>query len=110
MASATGGNVEAFIPPFPPTGTKYQVSNGGGRAPVWSPDGKQLFFHNLGPNRIFVVDVNAGRGLTFGTPVPLLIDGTVHPQAQRDPTRRVAVQINVVLNWLEELKARAPQR
>ncbi len=46
----------------------------------------------------------------FIPPKPLLIDGTVHPQAQRDPTRRVAVQINVVLNWFEELRARAPQR
>ncbi len=46
----------------------------------------------------------------FIPPEPLLIDGTVHPQAQRGPTRRVAVQINVVLNWFEELRARAPQR
>jgi len=68
----------------------------------------------------------------FGTPVPLPIDGTIHPQSQRnydvtpdgkqlivvlpaqaarsDPTRRAAVQINVVLNWFEELKARAPQK
>jgi len=46
----------------------------------------------------------------FIPPEPLLIDGTVHPQAQRGPTRRVAVQINVVLNWFEELRARAPQK
>lgn len=31
-------------------------------------------------------------------------DGTIHPQAQRDPTRRAAVQINVVVNWFEELR------
>lgn len=132
MGSTGAGVVEAFVQPFPPTGAKYQVSNDGGRAPVWSPDGKQLFFHNLGPNRIFVVDVNAGRGLTFGTPVPLPIDGTVHPALQRnydvtpdgkqlivvlpaqatqsDPSRRASAQINVVLNWFEELRARAPRK
>ena len=131
-AAVAGGPSDVFIQPFPPTGAKYQVSNGGGRVPVWSPDGKQLFFHNAGPNRVFVVDVLAGQGLTFGTPVPLPIDGTIHPLSQRnydvtpdgkqlivvlpaqatqsDPTRRAAVQINVVLNWFEELKARAPQK
>jgi eukaryotic-like serine/threonine-protein kinase len=132
MASVGSGVVEAFIQPFPPTGAKYQVSNGGGRTPLWSPDGKQLFFHVLGPNRIFVVDVNAGQGLTFGTPVPLPIDGTIHPQAQRNydvtpdgkqlivvlpaqaakgaATSAALTQINVVMNWFEELRARAPRK
>lgn len=79
-----------------------------------------------------MVDVRAAQGLTFGAPVPLSIDGTIHPQLQRnydvtpdgqqlivvlpaqeaqgDATRRAALQINVVLNWFDELRARAPQR
>jgi serine/threonine-protein kinase len=124
------GRQEVFIQPFPSTGAKYQVSTGGGRAPVWSPDGKQLFFHNAALNRFVVVDIRADQGLTFSTPVPLPIDGTVHPLQQRnydvtpdgkqllvvlpaqttqgDAGRRPASEINVVLNWFEELRARVP--
>ena len=77
-----------------------------------------------------VVDIRAEQGLTLGPPVPLPIDDAIHPLAQRnyDVTpdgkqllivlpaqtaqtaagRRAAAQINVVLNWFEELKTRAP--
>ena len=128
--SINEGNSEVFIQPFPPTGAKYQISTGGGRTPAWSPDGRQLFFHSISLNRFVVVDIRAEPGLTLGTPVPLPIEGAIHPLAQRnydvtpdgkqlivvlpaqaaqsDPSRRASEQINVVLNWTEELKARAP--
>jgi len=127
-ANAIGGLTDVFIQPFPPTGAKYQVSSGGGRAPVWSPDGKQLVFHASSVNRLFVVDVRAEQGLTFGTPTPLPIDNTIHPTAQRnydvtpdgkqwlvvlpseaakgDRGRDALAQINVVLNWFEEVRVR----
>ena len=31
-----------YVQPFPPTGTKYQIARGG--RPLWSRDGKELFF------------------------------------------------------------------
>ena len=130
--AGAGGGTEVFIQPFPPTGAKYQASTAGGRAPVWSPDGRQLFFHNPGPNRFIVVDVEARQGLTFGTPVVLPIDDTIHPALQRnydvtpDGKQLIVVlpaqaakdvapssapaQINVVMNWFEELRARAPRK
>ncbi len=49
----------------PAPNTRFQH---GGRTPVWSPDGKQLFFHATTPNRFVVVDIRAEQGLTFGTP------------------------------------------
>jgi serine/threonine-protein kinase len=128
--SRTG--LDVFVEPFPPTGAKYQVSNGGGRAPVWSPDGKQLIFHSAVTNRLVVVDVRSGPGLTFSAPAPIPLDGTIHPLAQRnydvtpdgsqfvvilpvattlrEATRSPAAQFNIVLNWFEELKQRAPGR
>ena len=128
MATTEGGS-DIYIEPFPPTGAKYQVSTGG-RTPAWSPDGKQLFFHAITLNRFVVVDVRAEQGLTFGTPVPLPIDDAIHPLTQRnydvtpdgkqllivlpaqtaqsDSKRRASLQINVVLNWFEELRAHAP--
>ena len=127
MATTEGGS-DIYIQPFPPTGAKYQVSTGG-RTPVWSPDGKQLFFHAIAPNRFAVVGIRADQGLTWGTPVPLPIDDAIHPLTQRnyDVTpdgkqllivlpaqtttgRRAPVQINVVLNWYEELKRLVPTR
>ena len=127
--ATTEGDSDIYIQPFPPTGAKYQVSTGG-RTPAWSPDGKQLFFHAIALNRFVVVDIRAEQGLTLGTPVPLPIDDAIHPLTQRnyDVTpdgkqllivlpaqtvqtaagRRASLQINIVLNWFEELKTRAP--
>ena len=123
---------QVFVQPFPTTGAKYQISNSGGRAPVWSRDGKQLFFHSPTPNRLFVMDIRADKGLTFGNPVALPIEDTIHPIQQRnydvtpDGQRLVVVlpaqaaqgtanragslQVNVVLNWFEELAQRVPMR
>jgi hypothetical protein len=127
MANNEGGS-DIYIQPFPPTGAKYQISTGG-RTPAWSPDGKQLFFHAIALNGFVVVDIRAEQGLTLGTPVPLPVDDSIHPLTQRNydvtpdgkqllivlpaqtsqtaTARRASVQINIVLNWFEELRARA---
>src|SRR5207248_2726553 len=39
-----GNRLEIFVQPFPPTGAKYQVSTNGGRSPLWSPDGTQIYY------------------------------------------------------------------
>jgi len=120
-------STEVFVQAFPVTDAKYQVSTGGGRTPRWSSDGKALFYHEPATNRFFVVDVRTTPSLSFGRPTPLPIEGTIHPLAQRnyDVTpdgRQLLVvvsatprtiegwtpQINVVLNWFEELKAQVP--
>jgi serine/threonine-protein kinase len=119
-----------FVEPFPPTGAKYEVPDGSS-APLWSPDGKQLFYGSggVGGNRIVSVDVKATPGFSFGTPVPVAIEGLVPTSATSreydispDGKQFVAVleastgqgvkqpnpQINLVLNWFEELKQRVP--
>ena len=54
--SNRGGPSEVFVQPFPATGATWQVSHGGGGQPLWSPDGRQLFY--LAPDkRIMAVDV-----------------------------------------------------
>jgi Tol biopolymer transport system component len=132
MANTTlaNSNQEVFVQPFPHTAAKYQVTASGGRTPLWSPDGRQLFFHEPSSNRLVVVDVRTAPTFTVGKPVQLGIQGTVHPIAQRnfditpdgkrllvvlpaatgpsEPARTPGQQINVVLNWVEELKARVP--
>ena len=96
---------------------------------MWARSGKQLFFHSPGANRLFVVDIRADKGVTAGVPVPLPIEDTIHPLQQRnfdvtaDGQRLVVVlpsltssasagrgslQLNVVLNWFDELAQRVP--
>ena len=35
---------EVYVQPYPPTGDRWRVSTAGGREPVWSRDGRELFF------------------------------------------------------------------
>ena len=45
--SNEAGRVEVFVRPFPDVGGgKWQVSSGGGRAPLWAHNGRELFFLN----------------------------------------------------------------
>jgi serine/threonine-protein kinase len=38
------GRHEIYVEPFPRTGTRLRVSDAGGERPVWSPDGRELFY------------------------------------------------------------------
>jgi eukaryotic-like serine/threonine-protein kinase len=66
--SASSGTTEVFVRPFPGPGGAWQISTGGGRFPVWSRNGRDLFF--LGPDqRIRVVSYTAhGSSFSPGTP------------------------------------------
>jgi Tol biopolymer transport system component len=128
LAGTSGATTGVFVEPYPRTGAKYQVAPGGGRTPLWSRDGRELFFHDQFSNRLSVVSVRTEPTFSSGTPVVLPIEGTVHPIQQRNydvtpdgkqllvvlpesagkTTQPSAQQINVVLNWAEELKARVP--
>jgi eukaryotic-like serine/threonine-protein kinase len=62
---------EVYVQSFPTPGRKYQVSVNGGSVPVWSRDGKELFF--IAPDRkMMSVTVRKNGGdLEFGTPQAL---------------------------------------
>ena len=125
VAYSTGesGTVGIFVEPFPSTGAKYRIS-GGGIHPLWSPDGKELLYSAGG---LFVVTVTTGRGFEFSSPVqiprPFLSFGPtaarsydIMPNGQRligmvpsgQGQSGVSAQIQVVLNWFEELKQHVP--
>jgi serine/threonine-protein kinase len=46
--SDESGRGEVYVRPFPGPGGKWQISNTGGRRPVWSHNGRELFFPELG--------------------------------------------------------------
>ncbi len=121
---------EVYVRPFPEVDTgKWQVSTSGGSSPLWSPDGRELFYLT-DDNSVMVVSVETEPTLSFGTPKSLFrstcVGSTVgggtpwdiSPDGKRflmmkepPPARSAAAgprRINIVLNWTEELKQRAP--
>ncbi len=89
------GRPEVFVAPFPWTGAKWQVSNGGGAGPRWRGDGKELFYFDL--NGITAVEVDgsgsafqvAGSKLLFRLPLRGIITREYAPS--RDGQRFIAV-------------------
>ena len=69
--SDEAGQTEVFVRPFPNTDAgKKQVSSGGGLAPLWSRDGKELFY--LGKdNNMMAARVIPGATIDLGEPVAL---------------------------------------
>jgi hypothetical protein len=49
------GRSEVYVRPFPTLDAKWSISSEGGTNPVWSPDGRELFYRS-GP-RMMVADV-----------------------------------------------------
>ncbi len=120
------GTFEIIVQPLPPTGTKYRVPNTGGDIhAIWSPDGSELFY-NPGPGQYVVVSVTTQPSLEFGNPVPVprgFVGGPpstvrnydIMPDGEQflavfssGATAGAPPQINVVLNWFEELKQQVP--
>jgi hypothetical protein len=123
------GTVEAisYAEPFPPTGAQHQLAPGG--RPMWSRDGKELFFVP-GPGQFLSVGVtttNSTIAVTNPKPVPRGF-GNANPQIPRTfdimPNGRIIAvgtpgqgqseflqaQVRVVLNWFDELKRLAPAK
>ena len=121
--SFESGRAEIYVQPFPGPGGKWQISTEGGTEPVWNPNGRELFYRQ--GERMMAVDIvtqpafSAGRPkLLFEGPYLLSAGNLPAYDVSRDGQRFLMVeesrqeqpptQINVVLNWFEELKRLAP--
>jgi serine/threonine-protein kinase len=70
--SDESGASEVYVRPFPGPGGKWQVSTGGGTMPVWSRNGRELFYRaGSGQNRIMVANYTA-KGDAFVADKPRL--------------------------------------
>ena len=132
--STESGRHEVYIREYP-DGAAVPVSTEGGTGPVWSSDGKEIFFISYpGSQRLYVVSVVTGRdGLRLGEPVRAIdmrVTGPAGVQEQyrggsnwgprydtspdgrflmvRGPTQQDEREIVLVQNWFEELKERVP--
>jgi Tol biopolymer transport system component len=123
--SDESGQSEVYVQPFPGPGRRLQISTDGGRNPVWSPNGRELFYVGY-PRMIMAVDVVTEPDFTAGTPrvlfeAPHFVgvgrgyditpDGQRFVMVRRDEEAASPAggrQLNVVLNWFEELKRLVP--
>ena len=73
--SNESGRTEVYVQPFQGTGAKLAVSTGGGIAPRWRRDGRELFY--IAPDgAMMAVTLHAsvdGRTLETGVPVKLFV-------------------------------------
>ena len=118
--SDKSGQDEIYMQPYP-AGSEEIVSSGGGREAVWGPSGSELFYRH--EEALWAVRIDTGDGPSVGAPRPLFEDTfaldnrgspdyDVFPDGsfvfvERDP-RPAPRQINMVLNWFEELKRLVP--
>jgi serine/threonine-protein kinase len=112
--SDESGGYEIYVQPYPGPGKKWQVSIGGGDLPTWNPKGHELFYRK--GDKTMVVDLTTSPNFSAGKP-RLLYEGP-YGEPSPDGLKFLAIQpvepepprteIEVVLNWSEELKQKVP--
>ncbi len=118
--SNESGRRQIYVRPFPNVEEgKWQISRDGGTEPVWAPRGQELFYRN--GEAMMVVGIKTEPTFTAGSPVVLftgrytsafVVNYDISPDGQRflmiKAVEGSTGQINVVLNWFEELKRLVP--
>lgn len=112
--SNESGKFEVYVVPFPRRDGKWQVSNGGGFAPLWSGSGRELLFSNGAA--LMAVDISPDASFDYSVPrklcdMPASVAGVF--DAARDGQRFVVEvaltqqismsRINIDLEWFTEL-------
>jgi serine/threonine-protein kinase len=129
--STESGRSEIYVRPFPASGPagagRSQISSAGGRHPVWSPNGRELFYE--GEDDRIMVATYAAKGGLFAADKPRrlsdtqLIDLTsawsfdlapdgkhfvILPRPDGGEERKGSVHVTFLLNFFDELKRRIP--
>ena len=116
------GQYEVYVQPYPQTGERWRISTEGGEEPIWSRSSHELFYRN---GRKWMV-VSYLTNPKFSAELPkVLFEGDylnvpgrsydVSPDGRRflllkssaEPSRQT--QLNVVTDWFEEVKRKAPR-
>ena len=124
--SVETGRTEVYAQPYPALDRRVIVSTAGGFEPVWSRDGRRLYFRS--PTDVMAAAVASTSPLEFSAPQALFADTLVRTQGnlhthfdvapdgrflfienpRQDRQAEANLEIHVVLNWTEEVKRLAP--
>ncbi len=124
--SNESGQDEVYIRAFPEPRSEVIVSEGGGRRPIWAPDGTTLYYSSFSGNTIFAAEIQrepTAVVVSRRTVLELVRGFTVldlHPDGDRFIARRLAsegagtdpgqggegepIRHIVVHNWFTELR------
>jgi serine/threonine-protein kinase len=124
-ASNESGRNEVYVRPFPNLQeAKWQISTQGGREAKWAHSGNELFYRS--GEGMMAVEITTQPSFRTGTPRLLFegpyrrsttpttaqydvsADGQRFLMVQEEAQEAEATQLNVVLNWFEELKRVVP--
>jgi serine/threonine-protein kinase len=135
--SNESGQNQVYVRPYPDVeGGRWQVSTGGGDSPLWSSDGRELFYR-IG-DEVMAVSIQTKPVFNIETPKSLfhgkyasadfsfqtlaLSAWDISPDGKRFLMMKDAQgmsgnaaasfprRLNIVLNWFEELKQRVPTK
>jgi Tol biopolymer transport system component len=119
-SSDESGRDEVYVVPFPnTTGAKWAISSQGGKEPVWSHTGRELFFRD-GAGNLVAVEIRTTPKFSIGSSDVLFAaagfrSGITQAQYAVSPDDRrflmirpfagtTSEQLIAVENWAEDLK------
>ena len=127
MSNESGRN-EVYVRPFPVGSGKWQISTTGGFHPIWSRDGRELFYEN--PDKRIIVTTYTAKADSFAPDKPrpwsntqilepavepwnldLAPDGkrfAVFPRPEATGEQKGSVHVTVLLNFFDDLRRRVP--
>jgi serine/threonine-protein kinase len=122
FTSEESGRREVYMRPLPGPGSRWAISADGGEQPVWSRNGREIFYVSHG--RMMAVTVTGDATLSVSKP-RFLFDARLWPTVERTydvtpdgdfvmiergESDAPRTQINVVLNWAQEVAKRVAAR
>ncbi|MEQ1760971.1 MAG: protein kinase [Vicinamibacterales bacterium] len=124
-ASNESGRMEIYVQLFPAMDRKWLVSTDGGIEPRWSRNGRELFYRS--GDKFMAVDVTAQPAFSAGSPRMLFqghgvptntnstgydtsLDGQRFLMVEPVEAQAPVTQVEVVMNWFEELKRLVPAK
>ncbi len=134
--SDESGKPEVYVAPYPAMAPRERISTDGGLHPLWSPDGRELYYRTgaspeeleqralAQKTRVMAVSIETKPAFKAGQPrmlfegpyfesghdIAVTPDGKGFILIRETDTQTGPKEIEVVVNWPEELKQRVQVR
>jgi len=118
VSDESGGEFQVYVTPYPGPGRRIPVSIDGGLSPIWSVDGKELYFRQ--GSKVMAAGIVLGSEIEVSTPMelfdgPYTVDLSGHQRYDVAPDGRFLMvensedfRIVVVEGFFEELNRLVP--